>query len=130
MPTGQWKGKHLIDESHAEDLERDAAAHEFGATKLPREKAEEAAHAAYKLKHHGAAIAFHLKNLRKAMNQGRHEDAEKHSEMYSLHMKALGLRKGSMPPDTSQNPSEEDEGPGEFKPHPADQLLVATPKKG
>lgn len=124
----QWQGRHVLSNDHNSDLERDSAAHEFGASKLNRKDAEEAAYKAYRTKHHGEAIQHHLKGLRLALSNGFHEDAEKHATMYSMHMKSLGLREGSMPPSQDESIHTEKHFAG-FKSHPADRLLV-KPSRG
>jgi hypothetical protein len=123
MALHQWQGKAIIDLDHHHDLERDAAANEFGHTRLDRKGAEDAAYRSYRLKQHGEAIRHHLKSLRAARSQGLHEEAEKHAALYGLHMKALGLKAGSTPPDHGQD---DFEPVTSFKPHAADQLLVTT----
>ncbi len=119
----KWQGKAIVDPAHHADLERDAAALEFGQNRIDRKGAEEAAYKSYKTKLHTEAIQHHLKGMRAAVSQGDQKIGEAHNAMYNLHMKALGHYEGSMPPagvDTQ----------GEFKkvtkfvPHPADQLLI------
>lgn len=124
MAIHQWMGRHIVDASHHADLEKDSAGYEFGATKLGRKEAEEAAYEAYKRKHHGAAIAHHAHAMRAAMGQGDSEGAERHSTLYRLHMKSLGLKTGSTPPPEAIEPKDHEEY-HKFKPHHADQLLVA-----
>lgn len=118
----QWKGRHITSAEHHADLERDSAAHEFGATRLDRDAAEEAAYANYKRTNHGAAAQHHIAALRAAMSQGQSKIAEQHAALYDLHMKAMGLRPGAMPPGDSIKP--QDGKVDQFKPHPADQLLL------
>lgn len=126
MEHKKWNNRHILSPEHHDDLERDAAAHEFGAARLGRKEAEDAAYAAYKTKHHGAAIQHHLKALRAAVSNARPHIAEQHAALYSLHMKAMGLRAGSMPPSSAgENGEKLDRKKAEkFTSHAADQLLV------
>lgn len=123
MAMHQWKGRTIAHSDHHQDLEAAAAAHEFGVTRLDRAAAEEAAYKAYKFKHHGDAIQHHLKGMRAAVSQGRRDDGERHNALYNLHMKALGMRPGSMPPGhlDQQQPHAD---ASKFSSHPADHLLL------
>lgn len=123
MAIHQWNGRPIAHKDHHADLERDSAALEFGLSRLDRKAAEEAAHQAYKLKMHGDAIKHHLHGMRASFSQGSQEDGEKHNALYNLHMKALGMRPGSLPP-VSFDPKEPFTEGHEFSPHPSDQLLV------
>lgn len=126
MKTNQWQGRHILEEAHHADLEREASAHEFGQARLGRKESEEAAYQSYRLKHHGAAIKHHLTELRRAVSGGYPKEAERHAALYTSHMKALGLRGGSMPPPDPDKSIHNKGSYGGFTPHPADQLLVKT----
>jgi len=121
----KWLGRNILKESDATGLERDSSAHEFGAARLERKAAEEAAYKNYERKHHRAAAQHHLQYMRAARNSGSHDVAEQHTALFDLHMKALGERPGSTAVST------ESSGPGKvdkFHSHPADQLLVSRQK--
>lgn len=118
-----WKGNVISHPDHHDDLERDSAALEFGATRISREDAEKSAYRGYKTKMHGEAAKHHAQSARHAMSQGSHEEAEKHTALYALHMKAMGLKPSSTPPVDHNQPFEKY---SRFKSHAADQMLVSS----
>lgn len=124
MALHTWLGRAIIDKDHHKDLEQAAAEHEFGPTKLDRTSAEEAAYNHYKNKMHTQAIAHHLAGMRAAVSQGRPEEGELHNSMYGLHMKALGLKPGSMPPASISDANQQFKLIDKYKPHPGDHLLL------
>jgi hypothetical protein len=120
-----WKGRRISDPAHHNDLEAAAANYEFGATRLDRAAAEEAAYSEYKRTQHVSAIGHHAHAVRSAVSAGLRDEAEKHNALYGLHMKALGFKPSATPPPSAMvQQSHKDFG--KFKPHPADQLLVGS----
>lgn len=120
-----WKNRRIADPAHHNDLEQAAANYEFGATRLDRHAAEEAAYADYKRRQHVDAIGHHAHAVRSAMSAGLRDEAEKHDALYGLHMKALGFNPSSTPPPSAMV-QQSHKNFGKFKPHPADQLLVGS----
>lgn len=123
MALHTWLGRAILSPEHHKDLENAAADHEFGAVKLDRKTAEESAYTNYKNRLHSEAIAHHLAGMRAAVSQGKPAEGELHNAMYNLHMKALGLKPGSMPPATSES-QKPFSSIDKFAPHDADQLLL------
>lgn len=116
-----WLDLHpILDEKDTHQLERDAAIHEFGESKLPRDQAEAKAYKAYRDDHHAQAAAYHLAR----MKAGSGEDAAKHALHYQLHVKALGFDPSGEIPVQVKNAMEADKkSPVEWKSHKADNLL-------
>lgn len=129
IETPMWKGRAILDESHASDLEQRAALHEFN-NKMPREKAEEQAHEDYRKEHHAKAAASHFAGMKAATATGDTEEAKKHHAMYLLHAKQLGY-KGSeaVPEEISRHIEMTKRDPYyQFKPHKADAFLFSNKK--
>lgn len=120
-----WKNRRISDPAHHDELEAAAAGLEFGATRLDRTGAEDAAYREYKRKQHVAAISHHAHAVRAAVSAGLREEGEKHNALYSLHMKALGFNPASSPPPSAMV-QQSFKDFGKFTPHPADQLLVES----
>lgn len=85
----KWSGRSILDESHGEELDRRAAAHEFD-KKLPRHMAEQEAYREYQQEHHARAAAHHLMGMKSAQGAGSMDEARKHGAMYGMHLKELG----------------------------------------
>lgn len=125
MSKHQWQGKPIVALDHHHDLERESASLEFGASRLDRKKAEDAAYDSYKRTQHTAAIGHHLSALRCAHAAGKRDVAEQHNALYSMHMKAMGMKASGSPPPALDK-VHAFEATDKFKPHPADQLLVSN----
>lgn len=120
-----WKNRKIADDGHHAELETAAANYEFGATRLDRDAAEEAAYREYKRRQHVAAIGHHAQAVRSAVTSGLREEAEQHNALYGLHMKAMGFNPSATPPPAAMV-QQSFKDFGKFKPHPADQLLVES----
>lgn len=125
MAEHKWLGEHsILDPSHANDLEVDAAINEFQ-NKMPRKDAELAAHAAYRKKHHIAAAGHHYAGMKAALSGGDQEQSKKHSMMYELHMKEAGLDPhGPVPGEVLTAAASPETKLYRFKPHLADSFLL------
>ena len=129
MNNHKWNGRTIAHPEHAKELDTAASDYEFGAGKMDRKAAEEAAYQGYKRKQHTVAANYHVNAMRQALSRGDTASAEKHSALHELNMKALGLRFSSSLPSLSDQTLEPiNTRDRKFKPHPADQLLLKTEK--
>jgi hypothetical protein len=121
----KWSGRSILDESHAEELDSRAAAHEMD-KKLPRTQAEEEAYREYQKDHHAKAAAHHLMGMKAAQGSGSMDEARKHGAMYGLHIKALGEDEyGPVPATVKQHVDSPDREPVfKFKAHKGDAFLL------
>ncbi len=126
-----WLGRPVLDKAHVNDLERQAAIHEFD-SKLPRPEAEAQAYSGYQKRQHQEAAAHHLLGMKAGLALGAPDDARRHSLLYDLHLQKLGhaaTAGGAVPADIDRITSElahRDGGTGlyGFKPHGADAWVM------
>ena len=124
-----WLGKHpLLTPDDENWVETQAAVHEFGENKLPRDEAEGRAYRDYQNRHSAMAAAHHLVGQRSTVG----EESQKHALMYALHLKSMGYDPTGPVPDAvkAYMNSDEFEHPVKFKAHKGDALLIhsAEPK--
>jgi hypothetical protein len=121
----KWAGRTILDESHATDLDSQAAVHEID-DKLPRHRAEEEAYRKYKKENHAKAAAHHLMGMKAAQGAGSMDEARKHGIMYSMHVKELGEDEyGPVPSSVKQHVDSPDrEHVYGFKAHKGDAFLL------
>lgn len=124
-----WLGKHpLLSPEDENWVETQAAVHEFGESKLPRDEAEGRAYRDYQNRHSAMAAAHHLVGQRSTVG----EESQKHALMYALHLKSMGYDPSGPVPDAvkAYMNSDEFEHPMKFKAHKGDALLIhsAEPK--
>lgn len=121
----KWNGKDIASPGDRDELERRASVHQF-AHGMEREAADNTAYQDYKKDQHGIAAAHHLKMSQALVSAGNREDAEKHRNLYEMHVQALGHKKSAVPPAEvrahmdANTPHERVHG---FKQHGADKLL-------
>lgn len=120
-----WQGRAIAEKDHANDLDREAAMHEFG-NKLPRGEAEEKAYGDYRKDQHARAAAHHLQGMKAAQASGNMDEARKHGILYDQHMKGLGHESsiGHVPSSVSRYVAEDDKGPYKFKAHSGDRFVL------
>lgn len=128
--THKWLEKYdILDPAHKDELERDAAIHEFHG-KLPRHEAEAKAHGDYVKKHRVAAASHHLSGIKAATGAGDQEAAHKHSTLYNLHVKALGHNPyDAPPPEVTHHAKTEPSKVYRFKPHHGDTYAIQDEEK-
>lgn len=122
MATNRWLDRHpILHPDHANDLERDAAVHEFGENALSRDEAETKAYDDYKHKNMAQSAAHHLAGMRASAGK----ESQKHGLMYALHVRAMGYDpSGPVPAEVTAHMNSDDfRHPVKFKPHPGDALL-------
>lgn len=126
----KWAGRDILDESHLEELDSRASAHEMD-SKLPRSQAEEEAYREYTKDHHAKAAAHHLMGMKGAQGAGSMDEARKHGAMYGLHIKALGEDPyGPVPAKVKQHVDSPDRDPVfKFKAHKGDAFLLKDGEK-
>jgi hypothetical protein len=125
-----WMGHPVRDEKHAQDLHLKAALYQFH-DGMPRDKAEERVKHEDRVERHQKAAAHHLEGIKAAHTIGNLEDAQRHHDMYSLHMKALGYDPAeAVPHEVARHRDGDDwKHPYGFKGHADDQFLVQPVKK-
>jgi len=121
-----WAAKYpIVKESDTNELDRDAAALELGAERLPRSVAESRAYESYKRKEHMAASKYHFKGLQIARASGNSDAVTAHGRALYMHLRSLGDEKGLA--DKIRTESAEDmsnDGIYKFKSHASDDLLT------
>jgi len=86
-----WLKKHpVLKDKDIDQLETEAAIHEFGPDKTPRDQAEKKAYDGYVRKQRENAVAWHAVGQKLALANGDSETAKKHGEAMEPHLKALG----------------------------------------
>ena len=125
-----WMGHPVDDEEHARSLHMKAAMYEFH-DGIPRQKAEQRVIEEDKRERHEKAAAHHLEGMRSAHTIGATEDAQRHHDFYSLHMKVLGHDPGAaVPHEVARHRGGDDwKHAYSFKSHKDDQFLVQPVKK-
>jgi hypothetical protein len=123
----QWAGKDIVDQDHAQLLDREAAVHEFEG-KVPRHEAEDKTYGDYKRKQHAVAAAHHLRGMKVSVAAGDGREARKHGLMYQLHLQSLGHEPGGPVPDEVRQYEHVASGDGirvyKFKPHGGDIFVL------
>ncbi len=121
----KWMGRPISKDEDVHDLETRAAIHEFG-DKLPRQEAEEKAYGNYLRDRRLEGAAHHLAGMKAAQGAGQMDEARRHGDFYSLHLKALGLNPvGPVPPEVQAKLSQPNaEKLYRFRGHNADQFAV------
>ena len=123
-----WKGRVIAKLEDVSDLESRSAINEFK-HKMPRADAEEAAYKAHKDAKHKEAAAHHLRGIKAAQGAGDHQEAQKHSLLYSQHMEKLGLNPLDAVPDEIKGLGEKQERFYKFRPHRNDAFVLQTDKE-
>lgn len=125
-----WLGRPIFDESHREELEKQAAINEY-IHGMPRNVAEEKAYADYKRRFHAEAAAHHLHGMNLGRALGGEEGAKlsaQHAACYQLHMRGLGYNAyDPVPPEVEACLGvirAKEANRFKYTPHPADQLIV------
>lgn len=123
--AGKWLNKYpILDQGHEQDLEARAAINEFEKL-MPRAEAEKTAHKEYLQQHHTAAAAHHYAGMRAARGAGSGEEAERHSEMYQLHMRRAGHDPFAPVPESVRSAADKPESKlYRFKHHDADEFAL------
>lgn len=122
MSKSIWAERPIIDASHARSLDMRAASLEFGHG-LSRQAAEAQAHGEYVKEHHSNAAAHHLAGMKAAHAVGAMDDAQRHGQLYTEHVKALGHPEiGPVPADIAAK-AKLVAGLYRFKEHGADSYL-------
>src|ERR1700678_242219 len=121
-----WQDRPISHEDDAHGLEHAAASLEFGEHKLPREQAESKAHSDYQRQKHVEAASFHLSALKGSHGAGDMSAARQHSQMYELHLKALGHSPSGPVPEEVKALSAQCKEPKvvKFRSHPADSFAL------
>lgn len=120
----KWLDKYpTVDESHAHDLEREAAINEFERG-MPRTEAEAAAHGAYSQKHHIDGAAHHYAGLQAATATGNHAARLEHGYKLAFHRAALGHDHMSEVPDDIKARSKQVAADAYGKEHASDIFLA------
>lgn len=122
-----WMDRHPItDPSHVDHLEVLAAIKALS-EKLPKDKAEDAAHAEYKKDQLHDAAAHHLVGIKAALGAGDHDAAKKHGAMYGLALKALGYPiVGEPPAEVANKANRLDHKLYHFRAHKADVFSIPS----
>lgn len=120
-----WLGRFpILDAEHLDDLETRAAVHEFR-HRLPRARAEEAAHADYLKERALDAAAHHLVGVKMAHAAGHDEAAAAHGNAYAAAMEHAGHDPFQAPPPAVLDRAREARQKlYSFKGHPADTFFV------
>jgi hypothetical protein len=120
-----WLDRYpVLDADHIDDLETRAGVAEFK-HKLPREQAEEKAHADYLVERARDAAAHHLVGVRAAHAAGDSDAAAEHGAAYAGAMKAAGHDAyGPPPPEVLDRVRAARPQVYKFKSHPADALFA------
>lgn len=124
--TQKWMGRHVIDATHCEPLDR-AAAHKELSQKMERSAAEDTAYAEYKHAQHTEAAGHHLRSLRLAVSGGDRKDAEKHNTLLKLHLEKRGHNPHHPIPPDVMHAASKSKASVSGRNHPADELLVSGP---
>jgi len=132
MKESLWLNKYpILDEKHADALETEAGINEFGQEKIPRSAAEEKAYKSYVMKQRIEAAAYHLLGQRIAEAANDSDSAIKHSAMYNMHCKALGVDPIAVPPaEINDLLNNKVVKAYKFRPHRADLYAVNSAKEG
>ena len=120
----QWMGRPVVDPDHAGDLDRRAAVHEFS-ERMPRPQAEDEAYRRYVTERRREAAGHHLRGMTVARAAGDADAARRHSVMYVLHAKALGLDPhGPVPPEIERAAAQGEHRGYRFRAHPGDYFAL------
>lgn len=122
---GEWRGRLIMDPSHAPELEAAAAVHELGEG-LPRHEAEERAHEGYLRSHMTRAAAHHLAGIRAAHAVGNVQDGAEHGMFYRLLAHTMGFSpEGEPPAEVAALARDPERTPTyKHKPHAADAVVL------
>ncbi len=124
-----WLDKYLVlNDKDVDGLETEAAIHEFGPSRMPREQAEKTAHETYIKSQRIKAAAHHLMGQKLALAAGDSESAQKHGALYMLHMEALGFNPADVPPPEVQV-NAQDLKSYNFKAHKGDMYAINQAKE-
>lgn len=122
----KWLDRHpVLHPDDVNDLERDAALHEFK-HKKPRGKAESDAYSDYLTRVWADAAAHHLVGIRIAHAAKDKDTARKHGVLYVAAVKKMGGAPVGTPPDAVVAALEKVKAPYKFKNHHADAWLTDT----
>lgn len=124
MTTPTWRNRHLVDEEHSIDLDKQVTEHTSKG--FDQDVSEEAVYQKYKKQQHLQAAAFHIGAASKMARNGQKADADKHHALYRLHLSAGGLRNGTKVPDEvmAMVPTTQSGSHQFFQNHGADRLVT------
>lgn len=125
-----WLGHPVRDSEHINSLELNAAINQYHHG-MSRADAEARVKDEDRRDRHLRAAAHHFEGLRAANAVGSEDDAKRHHEMYSMHLRVLGLEPNGPVPIEIQRyrDAETHRRAYAYKGHSDDQLLVDGAKK-